>query len=174
MTERMTHIYTGDGKGKTTAAAGLLLRAVGHGQRCLFCQFLKDGTSGEIGPLKHLGVTVQQAYPSEKFFFEMTSQEQKDCLDHSKLCYNNIKAQMLAEKYDMIVLDEIIPSVSLGIFREEDILDLIRCRPRSVELILTGRGASETLCAAGDYVSVIRAEKHPFERGVTGRAGVEF
>ena len=110
----LVHLYTGSGKGKTTAAAGLTLRAAGSGLRCIFAQFLKGQPSGEVNMLKKAGVTVLRA-GSEKFFPQMTSEEKKECVQAHLLCYNKIKEMILSGEYDLAVLGEITHAVALSL-----------------------------------------------------------
>lgn len=169
----LVHLYTGGGKGKTTAAAGLTLRAAGNGLRCIFVQFLKGQPSGEVNMLKKAGVTVLRA-GSEKFFSQMTEEEKKECVQEHLLCYNKIKEMILSGECDLAVLDEITYAVALSLIPEEDLCRTIDTRPPHVEIVLTGRDAPESLLQRADYLSEIHAVRHPFSRGIPARKGIEY
>lgn len=173
MERGLVHLYTGDGKGKTTAAAGLTFRAVGNGLRCVFAQFLKGQPSGEIDMLKKAGVTVLQA-GSEKFFSQMTEEEKKECVQAHLLCYNRVKKMILSGKYDLVVLDEVTFAAALSLIPAEDLCRTIDMRPPQVEIVLTGRDAPEALVQRADYLSEIRAVRHPYNSGVFARKGIEY
>lgn len=165
----MLQIYCGDGKGKTTAAVGAAVRALGAGMRVLFVQFLKNGDSSEISQLKRLGAVCR--FPEEKFrLFEPITAEVRRRLSDS---YRNFAADILnsAGNFDMIVLDEALGALSLGLITYDCIKPLINC---GAELILTGRNAPEELSAAADYISEIKAVRHPFDKGINARRGIEY
>lgn len=169
----LVHLYTGDGKGKTTAAVGLTLRAAGNGLRCIFAQFLKGQPSGEINMLKKAGVTVLRA-GSEKFFPQMTGEEKKECVQAHLLCYNKVKKMILSGEYDLVVLDEVTYAVALSLVPAEDLCRTIDARPPHVEIVLTGRDAPEALLRRADYLSEIHAVRHPFNCGISARKGIEY
>lgn len=169
----LVHLYTGEGKGKTTAAAGLTLRAAGNGLRCIFAQFLKGRPSGEINMLKKAGVTVLRA-GSEKFFSQMTEEEKKECVQAHLLCYNKVKKMIFSGEYDLVVLDEVTYAVVLSLIPAEDLCRTIDTRPPHVEVVLTGRDAPEALLQRADYLSEIHAVRHPFDRGISARKGIEY
>jgi len=172
--EGLVHIYTGDGKGKTTAAIGLLVRACGAGMRTLFCQFLKGRDTAELAPLRAMGVEVLRTEEVKKFVAFMDEAEKKACVKSHEVCYNKVKSKILSGEYGLVVLDEAMAAMRLGLLDEEDLADLIRTRPRGVELVLTGRDAPDAILSLADYVSDIRAVKHPYERGVQARRGIEY
>lgn len=169
----LVHLYTGDGKGKTTAAAGLTLRAAGNGLRCAFAQFLKGRPSGEIFMLQKAGVTILRA-GSEKFFSQMTREEKKECVQEHLLCYNKIKEMILSGEYDLVVLDEVTSAITLSLIPLDDLCRTIDMRPVHVEIVLTGRDAPEALAQRADYLSEICAVRHPFESGISAREGIEY
>lgn len=165
----MLQIYCGDGKGKTTAAVGAAVRALGAGMRVLFVQFLKNGDSSEISQLKRLGTVCR--FPEEKFrLFEPITAEVRRRLSDS---YRDFAADILnsAGNFDMIVLDEALGALSLGLITYDCIKPLINGR---AELILTGRNAPAELFAAADYISEIKAVRHPFDKGIAARRGIEY
>lgn len=169
----LVHLYTGGGKGKTTAAAGLTLRAAGNGLRCIFVQFLKGQPSGEVNMLKKAGVTILRA-GSEKFFSQMTREEKKECVQEHLLCYNKIKEMILSGEYDLVVLDEVTCAITLSLIPLDDLCWTIDMRPAHVEIVMTGRDAPESLLQRADYLSEIHAVRHPFSRGIPARKGIEY
>ena len=163
----MLQLYWGDGKGKTTAAMGLALRALGHGQRVSVVQFLKDGTSGEISLLRRCGATVR-ACPNAKFTWQMTDAEKTEARAN-----NNAALQAaLAEPFELLVLDEACAAVNTDLLPLEDLLaclDSLEC-----EVVLTGRDPAPELMERADYITSMEAVRHPFEQGITAREGIEF
>lgn len=170
----LLHVYTGDGKGKTTAAVGMLIRAQGAGMRTLFCQFLKGQDTAELAPLSRLGIELLRTGEVKQFFWNMSDAEKKECVKSHQMCYNKMKAKLLSGEYDLVVLDEAIPAMELGLLPTTEVEALIRQRPAETELVFTGRNAPEWLTGLADYVSVIHAVKHPYERGVPARRGIEY
>jgi len=172
MKKKLVHLYTGDGEGKTTAAFGLALRALGRGWKVCIIQFLKGLESGEVLALKKFpGVRIEQ-FGREGFVdFENPLGEDYQLAEKG---LESAKEVIYKENYDLVILDEINLAVAVGLVREEDVLELIEGRPPKVELILTGRGASSKLVAAADYVTEFKKIKHPFERGEEAREGIEF
>lgn len=172
----LVHIYTGDGKGKTTAALGLGVRACGSGMKVLMVQFLKSRNTGELCALKRLepDFTVIRGFNCTKFVWDMTPEEVAQASNEAAEIFENIKRIVSKGEYDLIILDEILGVLSLGFISETAVLELITSKPEPLELILTGRGTSEALINAADYVSSIRAVKHPFEKGIPARKGIEF
>ena len=170
--EGLVHIYTGDGKGKTTAAVGLAVRAAGAGLRVMFAQFLKGQPTGEIEPLKKLGVIVIRGEAVTKFILNMNPAEIEECrraqLGTLEAVRNGIN------KNDVIILDEIFGAISTGMIEMSDIVSLIEKKPRGAELVLTGRDAPARLIGLADYVSDIKAVKHPYDKGITARKGIEY
>ena len=169
----LIHLYTGEGKGKTTAAVGVMVRAVGNGLRCLFVQFLKGQESGEVAILEKIGVTVLQA-GSEKFFSDLDVDEKKECVQKHLLCYNRAKEMLLSGKYDLVVFDEVTYAADFALIPVRDLCQTLDDRPEHVEVVLTGREAPECLAIRADYLSEIHAHRHPFERGIYARKGIEY
>jgi cob(I)alamin adenosyltransferase len=168
----LTHIYTGHGKGKTTAAVGLAVRAAGDGLRVLFVQFLKGRATGELGPLKSLGVDVVRSPGVKKFIPDMTQQEREECGVAQHTCLN--AAIDSAARYDLIILDEAFGAAETGMIDIDALAEFVKHKPDSLELVLTGRGAPQRLIELADYVSEIKAVKHPYDRGITARKGIEY
>ncbi|PXF55222.1 MAG: cob(I)yrinic acid a,c-diamide adenosyltransferase [Deltaproteobacteria bacterium] len=168
---RYVHVYTGDGKGKTTAALGLVLRAVGAGWRVLFAQFLKHGEFSEIKALKKLGdqVTIRQ-YGSGRFIRGEPSEKE---MEMARAGLSEIMQVMEEGKYDLIVLDEINVAVHFGVISLEGVISLLEKRHQDVELILTGKWATKEIMERADLVTEARMIKHYFSKGVRAREGIE-
>ena len=161
----LIHLYFGDGKGKTTAAVGLSVRAAGAGKRVLFAQFLKDGSSSELNILRTLP-NVEVACCEQNFGFFRSMDEQTKAA--ARLTYSALLENV------MLVLDEAVAACNHGLIEETALLDFLRRRPETLEVVLTGRDPSQHLLDAADYVTEMRKRKHPFDRGIAARRGVEF
>lgn len=172
----LVHIYTGEGKGKTTAAVGLGVRACGSGMKVLLVQFLKSRNTGELNSIRKLGpdFTVSRGFNCTKFVWDMSETELTDARKEAAGIFHQVKKVVERGDYDVIILDEILGLLSIGFIPEADVLELIHKKAKGIELILTGRGATEQLMEAADYVSCINAIKHPYEKGVPARKGIEF
>ena len=169
------HLYTGDGKGKTTAAAGLCARAAGHGFEVLFLQCLKDGTSGEVKALQTLGVqTMHIAPPGGQFYFTMSESQKEAYKEEHLRVFLQVKEQCMQGKWDLIVFDEGLDALSLGLWDKTEMYSFIKTRPPYVEMVLTGRKADEELIDLADYITRMVKEKHPYESGCKAREGVEY
>lgn len=169
-------VYTGNGKGKTTAAFGLALRAIGHGQAVYVVQFMKgtDQAYGEArAAQKFLGewLTVVQSGRDE--FVDRTRPAPED-RDLARQGMELARRAMLSGRYQLIVLDEVNVAVDFGLLSVKDVLDLLDDRPPDVDVVLTGRYAAPELMARADLVSEVREIKHHYRRGVSARAGMEF
>ena len=166
------HLYTGDGKGKTTASVGLCVRAAGAGLKVLFVQFMKGRATSEILSLEKIGVQVFRATKNTKFVSHMTEPERAACAGAQMA--NLEYAKSVATLYDLLVLDEITHAITLGMVPLEAVLAFLESRPTGLEVVLTGRDAPEVLCSVADYVSHIQAVKHPYAAGTPARKGIEF
>lgn len=168
----LVHIYTGDGKGKTTAAVGLAVRAAGVGMRVLFVQFLKGRETGEIESLRKIGVEVIRTENVTKFIPYMTSKEFEQCRLSHQTCFKAVCEAAAA--FDVLILDEAMGAISTGMISLQEILEFIAKKPESTELLLTGRDAPLQLIELADYVCEIKSIKHPYEKGVSAREGIEY
>ena len=169
------HLYMGDGKGKTTAAMGLALRALGRGRRVLVAQFLKDGRSGELAALRQLpGATVAEVEPIGKFVFRMTPEEKRAARERQ--CAQAVALARLVEREapDVIVLDELALAMHMGMVTEEHGWALIEAGLRHGEVVTTGRSAPQSLIDRADYVSEVVKLHHPYDKGLAAREGIEF
>lgn len=167
----LVHIYTGDGKGKTTAAVGLACRAAGAGKKVLLVQFLKGSETGELASLRTLGVHIVRS-DVKKFIPYMTAEEKDDCRGKQQDCLR--AARESAAGYDLVILDECIGAAAMHMVEEAELVEFVRGKPPETELVLTGRDAPPALVALADYVSDIRCVKHPYDKGVPARKGVEY
>jgi len=175
MARGLIHVYTGDGKGKTTAAFGLAMRAAGRGKRVLILQFLKGGRggSGEVSSAKKIGIDVIRFEDQVSPFFDRRVKPSglKRAMDKA-IAFAIDKLR--DDTHDILILDEIITALSSKLLSSGDLQRIIDARPEKTELILTGRGAPGWLIERADYVTEMRMVKHPFDRGIRARKGIEF
>jgi cob(I)alamin adenosyltransferase len=167
-------VNTGDGKGKTTAALGLALRAVGHGKKVLILQFLKGSVrSGELKSAKSLSPLLSiRALGST--FIDFRKGPTKKHKEEAARALKTAQEEISSGKYDLIVLDEINNVVDYGLIQVKDVLGLIRNKPTALHLLLTGRSARKKIIAAADTVTEMREIKHPFQKGIRARKGIEY
>ena len=170
----LIHLYCGDGKGKTTAAVGLSVRAAGAGKHVLFAQFLKDGSSSELNILRALP-NVETACCEQNFgFFKSMNEQTKATARQAYSALLEDAMRKSADGIDLLVLDEAVAACNHGLIEEATLIDFLRRRPETLEVVLTGRDPSQHLLDAADYVTEMRKHKHPFDWGVAARCGVEF
>ncbi len=171
----MVHFYYGDGKGKTTCAIGLALRAAGRGKRVVVVQFLKGGDSGErLTMALHPEITLLPIPEKMPFFSVMNEKEKADAAAQSALLFSQA-AQLAAKgKCDLLVLDEICAAISLGLLPLEAVTRLIDACPAGMELILTGREIIDALFYRADYITEMKNHRHPYDSGVKAREGIEY
>ena len=165
----MLHLYWGNGKGKTTAAMGLALRALGHGRQVVVVQFLKDGTSGEIAPLRAAGATVY-ACPNAKFTWLMDEADKS----HAREASAQALSKALAEPFDLLVLDEACAALKSSILDEALLRQAAALAKDGREVVVTGRDPAPWLQEAADYSTEMQMHKHPYTEGVAAREGVEY
>lgn len=170
----MIQLYYGDGKGKTTAALGLAIRAAGSGMKVVIVQFLKNQPTSELAVLDELtDITVIRGKEGAAFSFSMT-EEQKE---HTKVIHSeNLKAAMdLARSgnCDLLVLDEVVGACRRGLVDQLKLQSFVNHKPQELELVMTGRNPAQWMIDCADYVSEIRKVKHPFEKGIPARVGIE-
>lgn len=170
----LIHIYCGDGKGKTTCSVGLTVRAIGFGLKVLFMQFLKDGSSNELKVLRTLdNLEIVGTKPIKKFTFQMTEEEKQITRDENKEQFKAVEERVRSEDFDMLVVDECLGSIEAGVLDENVILDFLKTKPEHLEVVLTGRVPSEEMMEIADYVSRIEKVKHPYDKGIPARKGIE-
>ena len=170
------HVYTGNGKGKTTAAMGLALRSLGHNRRVLIAQFLKDGRSGELAALRTFErATVYSAKPISGFVFAMSPEEKEEAARQQNAQAADIQRTAEAIQPALTVLDELNVALSCGMVTRENAERLIDAALAFGDVVSTGRNAPDWLRERADYVSEIEARKHPFEtEKLTAREGIEY
>ncbi len=169
----LVQIYTGDGKGKTTAALGLALRAAGHGMRTYIGQFMKGQDYGELAGARLLApyLTIEQyGRPSFVHLHRATPQDVR--LAHEGL--EKARAAMQSGDYAIVVLDEVCVALHFGLLEVGEVLAFLEEKPKGVELVLTGRRAPEELVARADLVTEMREVKHPYQQGIPARRGIEY
>ncbi len=171
--EGYVQVYTGDGKGKTTAALGLTLRAVAHGMRVYIAQFLKGQDYGELHAIRErLGdlVTVEQ-FGTPKFV--KTGQISEEDYQLAKEGLNKVKKALFEEDYKIVIMEEANVAMYLGLLNKNDVLEVIKKKPKDKELIITGRYAPQEIIDSADLVTEMREVKHYYQKGVMARPGIE-
>lgn len=169
----LIHIYCGDGKGKTTAAVGLALRAAGAGKHVVLTQFFKDGSSSEIAMLRQIpGIRVMHCKNVPGFFFRMTPEQKEQCRRDYTAWFRQVTEQ--AGNADLLVLDEMLSACNNGVVPLEDVEAFLKTKPEGLEVVLTGRNPAPSLVDAADYVTQMCKRKHPFDNGIPARKGIEF
>lgn len=169
----LIHLYCGDGKGKTSAAVGLAVRASGAGKQVLFTQFFKDGSSSEIESLKRLpGIRTIHAQTVKGFYHAMTPEQREQAREDYTALFR--LAADAAGRADLLILDEIVSACNRGVVPETLVTDFLRKKPQHLEVVLTGRNPSPELMELADYITEMRKLRHPFDRGVAARKGIEF
>ncbi len=171
----LIHIYTGDGKGKTTSAIGLTIRALSNDMKVVFTQFMKGDNSSELKILKKLD-NIEFVFCKENFGFVWNMDEEE------KIRAKNAYTQQFLDctnkaieiKADMLVLDEFNSAYELGFINNEIALNFLKSKPENLEIVLTGRNPKEELTEIADYISEINKVKHPFDKGINARKGIEF
>ena len=166
-------VYTGNGKGKTTAALGLALRAAGSGFKTYVAQFLKGQPTGEIEAAKRLSPLVRiEQFGREGFIMVKDGPEDED-VSRARAGLEKALQAMLSGDYRIVVLDEVNAAVHFKILPEQEVLDFLDKRPAGVEVILTGRYAPDSFIVRADLVTEMTAVKHYYDRGVKAREGIE-
>lgn len=170
----LIHIYCGDGKGKTTAAIGLAVRCAGRGNKVLLVQFLKSRDSGELYSLAKLpDIEVMRGKESKKFTFQMNEEEKHALLiEHNKM-FEQVLAKIKNGSYSLLILDEVIGALNAKVFEMPKLIEFLRHKPENLEVVLTGRNPTPELVEIADYVSEMRKVKHPMDKGIMAREGIE-
>lgn len=177
----MIHIYCGDGKGKTTAALGLAVRASGRAKRVLIARFLKTDDSGEVPTLS--SIPQIHVIPCEKtfgFFFRMSEEQKKEAKEYYSQLFDRVRSQ--ADAFDLVILDEIMAACNYGLVSEDAVVQWLEevknrtkceaeCEP---EIVLTGRNPSDRIQQFADYITEMKMIRHPYEQGIPAREGIEY
>lgn len=171
----MIHLYCGNGKGKTTAAMGLAVRAAGRGKSVLIAQFLKSSNSGERFVLSQVPwVTLLPLPDRVKFTFQMDEQDRTEARGRFLSQLNTCEEVLSRNGAEMVVLDEVCAAVNAGLLPLERVTELLDRYGEQAELVLTGRDPAEALLSRAQYVTEMKAIRHPYEQGVLAREGVEY
>ena len=170
MERGLVHLYWGDGKGKTTAAMGLALRALGSGKRVVIVQFLKGGKSGEIPLLEQLGAKIYRGKAGQKFVFQMNDAEKAATRE---LQNANLRAAQ-QEPADLLILDEAGSAWELDMVDKELLKAVVLERPAEQECVLTAHGAPDWMLEAADYSTEMKRHRHPYQKGIAAREGIEY
>ncbi len=168
-------VYTGEGKGKTTAALGLVLRAVGYKKKCLIVQFGKSWFTGELAGIKKLSPYVKIIQGGKGFLGILGSKVPKK--EHQKAArdtFNILYKEVISDKWDIVVADEIVGAVASGVLSLTQALQLTGNKPNRLDLVLTGHHAPEELIKAADLVTVMQEVKHPYQKGIQAKKGIDF
>ncbi len=176
MAEKFTgyiQVYTGNGKGKTTAALGLALRAAGYGLKTYIGQFLKGQTYGELAAVRRLSPLITIAQFGRKGFIHVTENPEDEDIERARRGLDKCLRAMLSGKFRLVVLDEICVALHFRLLSEKDVHDFLAQKPRDVEVVLTGRYAPPSLLRRADLVTEMREKKHYYAKGVRARAGIE-
>ena len=169
----LMHVYTGAGKGKTTCAFGLALRAWGCGKKVCIIQFLKKGeTYGEVlGVGRMEGIELHQ-YGSGKFVFN--KQLRPEDVAEAEKGLKHAEVVLSSGEYDLVILDEMNIATDFGVLAVEAVIDALEARAENVEVVLTGQNAHPLVLEKADYVTEMRKVKHPYDQGIIARKGIEF
>jgi cob(I)alamin adenosyltransferase len=169
----LVQVYTGDGKGKTSAAFGIALRAIGRGLKVYIIQFIKGGFDyGELYIIDRLPNLALKAFGRGEFVTQKPPGEEDIKL--AKEAFQLTQKVVEGGEYDIVILDEINVALNLNLISIEGVLELIKKKPKHVELILTGRYAPKEIIDAADLVTEMREVKHPFNKGYKARKGIEY
>jgi cob(I)alamin adenosyltransferase len=171
----LIQVYTGEGKGKSTAAIGQAVRAAGHGLKVGFVSFFKDPEAfgyGEYKSLEKLGIKTFLFAKKHPHFYKKLNPD--DVCQECSARLEFIKELFRDTSWDMLVMDEINIAVRDGFLKEEEVLSLLEAKPKKLELVLTGRGATEKIKEKADLVSEVREVKHPYSQGIKCREGIEY
>lgn len=175
MTQPQLHLYTGPGKGKTTAAFGAALRAAGHGERVIIAQFLKDGTSGEVTAARAVpGITIWPVPPVQGFTFQMTETQLAATAAQQTAAAAALGEAVQKDPPFLLVLDELCAAITTGLVPQDTAQALVSGALSVCEVIVTGRDAPAWLRDQAAYLTEMQAVRHPWEQGLNARPGIEW
>ncbi|MDI6600810.1 MAG: cob(I)yrinic acid a,c-diamide adenosyltransferase [Thermoanaerobacteraceae bacterium] len=176
MKKGLIQVYTGDGKGKTTAAIGLGVRAVGRGYKVAMIQFLKAMETGELKSLERISgnFKVYRFEGTTKFFWEANDEEKEMMRKCERKAFEFAKELCNSGNIDILILDEIMLAMYNKLLTVDEVCEFLKNKPENIEIILTGRYAPQEILDAADLVTEMRLIKHPFEKGIPAREGIEF
>ncbi len=171
----LIHIYEGDGKGKTSAGVGLSVRCAGSGQKVLYTQFLKDDKSSELKVLEQIeGIHVVRCTETFGFVFCMNEETKARAKAYYTEHFRKISKMAVDEGCRLLVMDEMIATYNLNMVNQEEVLEFLKNKPEELEVVMTGRDPAEELVELADYVSRVTKIKHPFDKGIPARVGIEM
>jgi cob(I)alamin adenosyltransferase len=173
MEKGLVQVYTGNGKGKTTAALGLALRAVGHGMKVLVIQFMKGNQYGELESSKRLSPYLTLLQVGRETFISKPNPDPKD-LQLAQEGFSMANKAIQNREYDIVILDEINLAIDYSLIPLDDVLQLIDSKPETVELVLTGRYVNAEIIKRADLVTEMVDRKHYYDKGVPAREGIEI
>ena len=175
MIKGYVHIYTGNGKGKTTAAMGLALRASGRGLRVVIVQLLKGSYTGEMQALKSIdNIRLIRVSDTVKFFWNLTDDDKEQMIQAAKSVLTDIESLFENDEIDVLILDEAMGAMKNAIVTMKEINTLLDIRPKHVEVVLTGRDAPKELIERADLVTKMQEIKHYWHQGAKARKGIEY
>lgn len=168
-------VNTGNGKGKTTAALGLGLRAVGHGMKVLMLQFIK-GTwlTGELCAVKRLGPDFRIVQLGQGFVKTQKREQSEGAIENARTSWDYAKQEIFSDVYDTVILDEINNLIDYGLLNVDEVISVLNKRPKRLNVILTGRNAHVRIIELADMVTEMQEIKHPYKKGVKAQKGIEF
>ena len=169
------HFYFGFGKGKTTAAIGLALRASGYGKKIVIVQFLKNRQTGEIMRFSEFdNVKVFRGTATAKFFDDMSEEERSETAAMQQANFDRALEEVATGGCDMLILDEVVDAYQMGLIDRKRFEDLVKDKPEHLELVITGHKSENWLIEQADYVTEMVKLKHPYDEGTAARKGIEF
>lgn len=175
MQKGLIHVYCGDGKGKTTAAAGLALRAAGCGKAVIFAQFMKGNDSGELAAMKQIeGIRIIRNTEHYGFYNQMSEQDKINITREHNEILNQMTQSILHGECDVLIMDEITYPLRLGLIDQGRVEELILNKPEALELVLTGREPEAFFLEHADYITEMKCIRHPYEKGIGARRGIEY
>lgn len=168
-------VNTGDGKGKTTAALGLGLRAVGHGMKVLMLQFFKGPWhTGELSAIQRLEPNFKITQLGQGFIKTRQEEHSEATIENARVSWDYAKQEIFSDLYDIIILDEINNMIDHGLLNVEEVISVVKQRPKRLTLILTGRNAHGKIIELADMVTEMREIKHHYKSGINAQKGIEF
>jgi cob(I)yrinic acid a,c-diamide adenosyltransferase len=171
----LIHVYEGDGKGKTTAAVGLAVRCAGSGRKVLFSQFLKSDTSNELKVLRKTeNIEVYTKKNNLGFTFNMTDDEKLKAREFFTNHLKDIIHLVNEGKFDLLVMDEVIDAYNLDMVSHDILTEFLKNRPQNLEVVMTGRNPKDEITELADYLTHFQKVKHPFDKGLRARVGIEM
>lgn len=166
----MIHIYCGNGKGKTTAALGLAVRMTGAGGRVHICQFMKGSETSELTSLKRLGIRVRRLSKDHGFSRNMTDDVKKAV----RAEHDAMLDECLGDECDLLILDEIFSAVNNGLADKDKALQVMHLVSHFTDIVLTGRDPADEFLSDADYITDMNCVRHPYQRGICARKGIEY